>query len=290
VYHATVANKLKAFDQDPLVLSMDNGLVNGQIDSAIKNKQPIKFKYNGKDQTVLPLRTYYNSKTGQTNVVGLTSKNKELTFSMNKIEVLPKTPLTPQQIRNNELGGLVNDIYNAYTPDPYQKYADSSPSRPYGSMPKYDVIKRLAAADLTPEERQAIVDKSSDKNYAQQLIDAAYPSEPDDAAIRALKEWALDNDIVEPSIVTLSDGTAGLRFELTDLDFLKFGNEDDDNEAAEEFENELNDKTKQLIEKFINEIDNDNYKQHKKNKIKLIMYNNRNKISKEIERNLQVII
>jgi hypothetical protein len=58
----------------------------------------------------------------------------------------------------------------------------------------------------------------------------------------------------------------------------------------EEFENELNDKTKQLIEKFINEIDNDNYKQHKKNKIKLIMYNNRNKISKEIERNLQVII
>jgi hypothetical protein len=58
----------------------------------------------------------------------------------------------------------------------------------------------------------------------------------------------------------------------------------------EEFENELNDKTKQLIEKFINDIDNDNYKQHKKNKIKLIMYNNRNKISKEIERNLQVII
>jgi hypothetical protein len=58
----------------------------------------------------------------------------------------------------------------------------------------------------------------------------------------------------------------------------------------EEFENELNDKTKQLIEKFINDIDSDNYKITKKNKIKLIMYNNRNKISNEIQRNLQVII
>jgi hypothetical protein len=58
----------------------------------------------------------------------------------------------------------------------------------------------------------------------------------------------------------------------------------------EELENELNTKTKQLIEKFIDDIDNDKYKQIKKNKIKLIIYNNKNKISKEITRNLEVII
>jgi hypothetical protein len=58
----------------------------------------------------------------------------------------------------------------------------------------------------------------------------------------------------------------------------------------EEYENEINDKTKSLIEKFIKDIDNDKYKNLKKNKIKLIMYNNRNKISKEIERNLEVIV
>ena len=58
----------------------------------------------------------------------------------------------------------------------------------------------------------------------------------------------------------------------------------------EELKNELQDKTRKIIEDFIDKIDNDIYKEEKKKDIKLIIYNNRDKVSKEIIQNLAVII
>jgi hypothetical protein len=52
----------------------------------------------------------------------------------------------------------------------------------------------------------------------------------------------------------------------------------------DELENELDDKTKEIIEKVKDKIDNDPaYREIKKKDIKLIIYNNRNKINKQIE-------
>lgn len=53
----------------------------------------------------------------------------------------------------------------------------------------------------------------------------------------------------------------------------------------------LDDKTKNIIETFINKMDNNTeYKEYKKKEIKLIIYNNRDKVSKEIIQNLEVIV
>ena len=58
----------------------------------------------------------------------------------------------------------------------------------------------------------------------------------------------------------------------------------------EELENELPSKTKEIIENFINKMDDDKYKDDRKKNIKLIIYNNRHKVSKEIIKNLEVIV
>jgi hypothetical protein len=58
----------------------------------------------------------------------------------------------------------------------------------------------------------------------------------------------------------------------------------DINSFYDELENELDDKTKEIIEKVKDKIENDPaYREIKKKDIKLIIYNNRNKINKQIE-------
>jgi len=58
----------------------------------------------------------------------------------------------------------------------------------------------------------------------------------------------------------------------------------DINSFYDELENELDDKTKEIIEKVKDKIDNDPaYREIKKKDIKLIIYNNRKKINKHIE-------
>ena len=58
----------------------------------------------------------------------------------------------------------------------------------------------------------------------------------------------------------------------------------DINSFYDELENELDDKTKEIIEKVKDKIDNDPaYREIKKKDIKLIIYNNRKKINKQIE-------
>jgi hypothetical protein len=50
-----------------------------------------------------------------------------------------------------------------------------------------------------------------------------------------------------------------------------------------ELENELNDKTKDLLEKIRHKIDYDpEYRDIKKKEIKLIIYNNKDKVNKEV--------
>ncbi len=58
----------------------------------------------------------------------------------------------------------------------------------------------------------------------------------------------------------------------------------------EQLENDLDEKTKQLIENFIDNMDDDKFKDTKKKDIKLIIYNNRNKVSKEVTQNLEIIV
>ena len=41
---------------------------------------------------------------------------------------------------------------------------------------------------------------------------------------------------------------------------------------------------------FIQKMDDLKYKEIKKNQIKLIIYNNKNKVSREIEQNLEIIV
>ena len=54
---------------------------------------------------------------------------------------------------------------------------------------------------------------------------------------------------------------------------------------------QLDAKTKNIIETFIEKMDNnEEYKETKKKEIKLIIYNNRNKVSKEITQDLEVIV
>jgi hypothetical protein len=45
-----------------------------------------------------------------------------------------------------------------------------------------------------------------------------------------------------------------------------------------------------IIEKFISNMSNEDYELRKKNDVKLIIYNNRDKVSKEIVQNLEIII
>lgn len=55
--------------------------------------------------------------------------------------------------------------------------------------------------------------------------------------------------------------------------------------------NELDARTKNIIQTFIDKMDtNEEYKEIKKKEIKLIIYNNRNKVSKEITQDLEVIV
>ena len=47
---------------------------------------------------------------------------------------------------------------------------------------------------------------------------------------------------------------------------------------------------KDIIEKFIEKMDSDEFSEDKKKNIKLIIYNNRNKVTKEITQDLEVIV
>jgi hypothetical protein len=58
----------------------------------------------------------------------------------------------------------------------------------------------------------------------------------------------------------------------------------------EELENDLDNRTKEIIEKFIEKMDSDEFSEDKKKNIKLIIYNNRNKVTKEITQDLEVIV
>ena len=65
----------------------------------------------------------------------------------------------------------------------------------------------------------------------------------------------------------------------------------DINSFYEELENELDEKTKEILDKVKDKIENDPaYKELKKKDIKLIIYNNRKKVSKEIikESNIEI--
>lgn len=65
---------------------------------------------------------------------------------------------------------------------------------------------------------------------------------------------------------------------------------DDITEFYEQLIDDLDDKTKNIINSFITKMDNENYRSDKKKDIKLIVYNNRNKVSKEVIKDLEVII
>jgi hypothetical protein len=65
---------------------------------------------------------------------------------------------------------------------------------------------------------------------------------------------------------------------------------DDITEFYDQLIDDLDDKTKNIINSFITKMDNENYKSDKKKDIKLIVYNNRNKVSKEVIKDLEVII
>ena len=60
----------------------------------------------------------------------------------------------------------------------------------------------------------------------------------------------------------------------------------------EEYENELQDRTKDIIESFLDKMDNDNeYKKCKREEVKIVIYNNRDKVSKEIiNQDLEIIV
>jgi hypothetical protein len=52
----------------------------------------------------------------------------------------------------------------------------------------------------------------------------------------------------------------------------------------------LDTKTKDIIETFINKMEDEKYKDNKKKDIKLIIYNNRDKVSKEVFQDLEIIV
>ena len=63
----------------------------------------------------------------------------------------------------------------------------------------------------------------------------------------------------------------------------------DINSFYEELEEELDTKTKEILDKVKDKIENEpSYKELKKQDIKLIIYNNRKKVSKEISDNLEI--
>jgi hypothetical protein len=45
-----------------------------------------------------------------------------------------------------------------------------------------------------------------------------------------------------------------------------------------------------IIEKFIEKMNDNKYEEYKKEDIKLIIYNNRDKVSKNIEQNIEIIV
>ena len=51
----------------------------------------------------------------------------------------------------------------------------------------------------------------------------------------------------------------------------------------DQIENELDDKTRNIINSFISKMDNNEYKEDKKKEIKLIIYNNQDKVTKDLE-------
>ncbi len=64
----------------------------------------------------------------------------------------------------------------------------------------------------------------------------------------------------------------------------------DINSFYEELEEELEERTKEILYKVKDKIDNDlgSYKEIKKKDIKLIIYNNRKKVNKELAKKLEI--
>ena len=63
----------------------------------------------------------------------------------------------------------------------------------------------------------------------------------------------------------------------------------DINSFYEELETELDERTKEILDKAKDKIDNDpEFRELKKKDIKLIIYNNRSKVSKESTSNIEV--
>ena len=103
-------------------------------------------------------------------------------------------------------------------------------------------------------------------------------------------------------LITNINNTIGYKYDEKEKQFIAINKDElleeiiservsDINYFYEDYENELDEKTKKLIDEFLAKIDNDDkYRETKKKNIKLIIYNNRNKVSKEITQNLQVIV
>ena len=64
----------------------------------------------------------------------------------------------------------------------------------------------------------------------------------------------------------------------------------DINEFYNEYKDDITNKMQSIIEKFISNMSNEDYELRKKNDVKLIIYNNRDKVSKEIVQNLEIIV
>jgi hypothetical protein len=62
------------------------------------------------------------------------------------------------------------------------------------------------------------------------------------------------------------------------------------NEFYEEFKDDITDRIQNIIQSFIDKMEDENYEETEKNEIKLIIYNNRNKVTKEISQNLEIVM
>lgn len=102
-------------------------------------------------------------------------------------------------------------------------------------------------------------------------------------------------------LITNINNTIGYKYDEYEKQFIAIDKDEllneiitervsDINYFYEDYEDELDVKTKKLIEQFLDKIDDDKYRETKRKNIKLIIYNNRNKVSKEITQNLQVIV
>jgi len=94
-------------------------------------------------------------------------------------------------------------------------------------------------------------------------------------------------------LITNTQNTLAYKFDTKKKQFMAINKDElledivdtricDINSFYEELENDLDEKTKQIIENVIDKIENDPaYKELKKQDIKLIIYNNRKKVIKE---------